>query len=308
MQSIFDLPKDIHYHILRIYLSRDELYQYSETCKFFNENIKEIKNQSAKNLPYHLKITKSPTSNSVLKSMKMIKWAEEHENFCFDQESLTVAAINGDLDIFKYVYKYTIYEFSPYIYYEASKRGNFEIIKWCNNKNLRSNKYGLIGACEYGDLNIVKWMIKKEFPYNIQAINKAVRNEHYYIVKYLVENNFYWDSSTFVLAAGNRNTRIISYLYNKASHNLNYIGWLSVDAYCFAIEFQDYGDFRMLNWLKKHYCPMGIQCINTALEVEDYEVIQWLLNNRCPIYQELYYVLLEDKLIKSVDPEFLKLV
>lgn len=305
MQSILDLPKDIHYHILRTYLSRDEIFQYSETCKFFHENIKEIKKQPSKSLPYHLKVIKCPTSDSVLESMRMIKWAEEHENFSFDQQSLTIAAINGDLDIFKYVYKYSIYAFGSYIYYEASKRGNFDIIKWCYKRDLRINKYALIGACEYGDLKIVKWMIKKEFPYDIEAINKAVRNEHYYIVKYLVECNYEWDSSTFVWAAGNSNPRIISYLYYKAAHNLKYLGWLTEDAFCIVIENKD---FRMLNWLRNHYCPMGMKCINTALEIEDYEILHWLLQNRCPIYTELYDNLVKDKIINNINPEFLRLI
>jgi hypothetical protein len=295
--NILDLPEDIHFYLLRIYLSKDELFQYMETCKYFYNNVKEIQKLPKKAIPFHLKVIKNPSMFAVTYSMELLQWAETHEKFNYNQYSARYAARNGDLNILKYILKKSLYNFDPFVYAEAAQKGKFDIIKWCYKKKLKSNIFALSGACQYGDLDMIKWMLKKNFEYDvIVSINVAASCNNFDVVKFFVESNYYWDSSTFCAAAQSDDIRIIKYLYSKASHNLNYVGWLTSGTYCSAIECEN---FKMLEWLKKHYCPMDISCINTALEIQNYEILKWLIENKCPVYRELYYDLKKDNIITT---------
>jgi len=202
-----------------------------------------------KNFKLNYKLPKFAARNNDLELIKFLKrnncpldnetWVEsiqeqnieilnylKKSNVKINQYSLKIAALTGNIDIFKFILKilekkYCIIDNESLCNY-AIMGGNLSMLKWllkegykldllsfqyaasCDNikilvyiYNLCSNDLSMPwfneetcqAAADNGNLRNLKWLRKKLCPWDMRTTMAAIENEHYDVLKWAIENN-----------------------------------------------------------------------------------------------------------------------
>jgi len=216
----------------------------------------------------------------------MIKWAKKHSWFEYSYMTSSMASRYGNLDVLKYLLKDNCV-FTQQVYYEAAQNGYFDIIKWCYRKNVCEIRESCMEqACGYGDLKIIKWLFEKNFPYyESLCCSTASYHGKLDILKFLIEKKvFSFDIFCYNYAAENGNIEILNYLYNLTVNDLS-MPWWSENTVNLACQ---NNKLDTVKFLVGHGCPISHKTVYTSFKHNNYEILYWLLENKCPIDYNLY--------------------
>jgi hypothetical protein len=285
-RGILSLNFDVHVYILH-FLADDNIYAYKETCSFFYNLIKYIKN-NFKNLPNCVIKDKPPSMDYITQSINLIKWAENNKKFKCNFKTVLSATIQGNLDVLKYLKKNnSIFFNDTCLYYYSSKNGHFDIIKYLFKEGIKPQYTALNGAVEYGDLKIIKWMLRNNFPYYRDTLcYEAAYHNKINILRYFVEVlEFEYSDIIFDYAAEGGNIKILKYLLKRSSCDLSIRAWWSTSTTASAAET---GQLKTLKWLRKKLCNWDVSTSYNAVVNNQIETLKWAIENGCPVDEVLF--------------------
>ena len=180
-----------------------------------------------------------------------------------DELAFRHACLNGHSHIIKYLYQIKPNLNISAANYDALKKaiwnGQLNIIEilfsWNNHINLSmDNEYLFFTACHEGHLNIVIWLLEKKpdiniFNNNNEAFIHACKNNHSNIIKYLIDfNNKILNQVSFKYICHNGNLDVIKFIYNKS--------------------------------LTTNTIFNSIECFNIASDLEDFNIISFLIDTQ----------------------------
>lgn len=272
-----DIPKDIVF-VVFTFLSSNDIYCIKEINNYLYFIIKLLSKKSLNRI-INYNLQKSPDISYICSSVNLFEWAKNHPHFYGNKLSILLAK-KGDLHLLKFILK-NGYTYDPDIYYEAARISfdNKDIITWCFKNNFKPNVKAIQGACENGNLNLVKWMDKNKFPFNKNACNMAAYFNHLNVLKFLIDKEYPWDKKIYEYAAKKGNIKILRFLLNISGRDLT-MPWWDENTMITAAK---YNQFETLKWLRKHRCPWNVKVIYGALECKNIEMVDWCINNGCPI-------------------------
>lgn len=143
---------------------------------------------------------------------------------------LSTVCFNGRLDIIKWFY------YRNYIDIDIDKeinnslkqsaiKGHFNILKWCDEKNIIDNYEEIVSGAAYGNIDILDWVWEKyknnekEFPTK-HILENAMSWCNLNVIKWFYEKatmfdlNFYYTTDDIVNVAMNNSIDIIEWLYD----------------------------------------------------------------------------------------------
>lgn len=163
-----------------------------------------------------------------------------------------------NVELYKYLLPFSYYfKDLPYI---CSRLGSINILKWC-----RQNR--------------------PNFYLNMYCYIEAITNNQDEVFKWLAKNNCHWDSSILMCLASQGNLPLIKW---AVRHGCPWDEHLCCNA-------AENGHLNIIKWVRKGNCPWNqwtfVFSINYYHKQEDttkaMEMMQWLLNNGCPLSEEL---------------------
>lgn len=179
------------------------------------------------------------------------------------------AALNGNLEIVKFIYEKCKGHCSKYIMDWAAEFGHLEILKWLYEKGLECGYMTMWYAVRYNHLDIVKWLHEKNENLSINMMHNAAECGHLEIVRWLHNNTIelYIDSAMYY-AAINGHLEIMKFLYENVSER-----YTMEDA-------AEYGNLEIVKFLYNQ----GECCSQDAIDIADEngynEIVEFLRENR----------------------------
>ena len=283
--NILDLNSYMIMEII-LYIDRDNLYQFKETCKDFYHHIS----------VFYKGEHKSPTINTTVSSIKMIEWAKNHPTFKYNIEHSLEASNNYKMKVLKYILKDGC-PFNNYIYttiFNNFNKNRLKMIKWLVRNNYKDNdELLMINACHDGLFYLVKWLYNKNFKYDEEAFNRACIGGRLPVVKFLLNKGCPWNSYAYDYAALAGHIHILKYLYNRSKNDLSMPIWGS-ETIVSAVEGNQ---LETIKYLREHKCQWNIMTTYIAIHNNNYEILEWLVRNKCPFDEHLVQELIDNKLV-----------
>ena len=236
------------------------------------------------------------------KNFSLINWLKSQKVDV--SRAASYAAGLGDLNLLKYFigegYKLI------YCYENAAKYGHIHILEYlkrnCKRNNSKAEELGkknrdeltkYLGqtairtgreieiAAKYGQFKSLKWLIQNNFRLDYRAAVQAIEGKQYDIFKWLIMNGCPINCRAYHALIEKNNLDLLKWLYDNYGNSSH----LEVSLYSFAISFGK--DTNILVWLKEQKCPMDTDLYRTAIDAEKNDAFKWLLENGCPITQEI---------------------
>jgi len=284
---VIDITKDCFNCIIN-FLSMDDIYPFMETCKFFNNFIKEYKKR---NKCFKLK---QPCAYHITQSIEMIEWAKSHSNFKYSYKISQYTSRRDNFKLLKYLYKDgCIFDYN--VLAEAIDNQNIKIIKWFLKKNIDIDDLCFHKACEKGDFDIIKILKKNNIhgDYNSESCYSAVKGNNLELLEYLINEGYKFYINSYIEAAKNGNIKILKCLLNIAQYDLSYPLF---DANVTA-EAAKYRNLNTLKWLRKNRCEWDCLTSYFLFKNNKIKILKWSLEKGCPIYESLYESLYKTNII-----------
>ena len=275
---LVNITKDC-FNCIILFLSIDDIYPFMETCKFFNNFIKEYKKR---NKYYNLK---QPCAYHITRSIQMIEWVKSHLKFKYTARISQFASRRDNFKLLKYLYKDgCIFDYNVLL--EAIENENLKIIKWFLKKNIDVNDLCFYKACEKGNFDIIKILKKNNIhgDYNSLSCYYAVSGNNLIILNYLINEGYKFCVKSYIKAAKNGNIKILKYLLNLAQHDLSYPFF---NTYVTS-EAAKYGKLKTLKWLRKNGCNWDSFTPYLSSKNNKIKTLKWSLENGCQIYESTY--------------------
>ncbi len=149
--------------------------------------------------------------------LELLKWAREEKKFEWDQDTINVAAYQGNVEMVKYCVANEC-PIKESACARAAENGHLEVLKYlreeakapwdCNTANC---------AAFNGHLHILEYLVERKCDkYNTYACEDAAKKGHFDCLKYLHETaKAPWDSRAVRYAHENNQTECVQYLLDK---------------------------------------------------------------------------------------------
>lgn len=192
----------------------------------------------------------------------------------YDFDPCTEAVSNGNLNLLKWLHDHKC-PWNEDICSTAALNGNLEILKYLHENKCFWNEFTCQSAAKYGHLDCLQYAHENGCPHNYDIIVTATEQGHLNIVQYLHENfSLSKDIFACTVAARNGYLEILQYL-----HKCGYF-W---DEYTCS-EAAKNGHLEILKYLHKNGCSWDGM---SRYSVHN-EILQYLVENKCPIWQKRY--------------------
>ena len=275
--NILDLDKYLIIHIFS-FLKNGEIFILNETSKTLKSLI-----DYDKGLRSRIKI---PHPYDIVQSIKLILWAKSHSSFKYDSRYSQFGSKQNSLRVIKFLF-YDKCKFNKYAYIEAIYNRNFKIIKWLYEHDIELTEDVFAAAAEVGNLKLLKWLKQKNCPWDEQTINASARSGNLRALKFAIKNGCDWEIQAFNYACQSGNIKIMEYLFKEACNDLSKPWWNSTVCASAA----QYGQLCILQFLKEKGCPWDVLCTYNAFYHNHIDVLVWAIQNKCPIYEGLFNLL-----------------
>ena len=256
------------------FLTQNDIYTIKEINAYFYKLIKYMC-QYPKNTFVNFSLLEQPDIDYICSSTSIFNWALNHPYFYKDRLPVVLAK-NRKLDPLIHIFKLG-YKFDPDVYYEASKNGYSEIIRWCYKNNYEPDERAIQGACESGNLQFLKWMDNHVFPFDENACHMASYHNNLDILQFLINKGYPWNKKIYTYASMKGNIKILRYLKKVAECDLS-MPWWNKEVTTTAAE---YNQFKTLKWLRKNSCPWNTDVIYASLQCGNIDMVKWCINNGC---------------------------
>jgi len=239
--------------------------------------------------------------------LDILKWGEESgyelDNI-LDKDGIAVAALNGHLEVVKYLRKLGI-PWNVGTYSNAAKNGHLELLKWCRanqcpwnemtcslaalNGHLELLKWCRANQCLWneltcshaasnGHLELLKWCRANQCPWNVVTCFNAALNGHLELLKWCRANQCPWNEETCDFAALNGHLELLKWCRAKQSP------WNTDTCSLAALN----GHLELLKWCRAIQCPWNERTCSYAAENGHLELLKWARLNGCPWDEKTY--------------------
>jgi len=254
------------------YLSIDEMYSFVETCKTFYFLVRNF---------LQIEI-KQPSIYHIVGSIQLIEWAKKHPNFKYCANYTKFAVKRNEIDILKYLIKDGC-NIDCRASYVAVQNDNFEILKYCVKKNIYSDSTLNVAASE-NNVKMMKYLIKKNCDFDHVTCNYAANSGSYEALKFLIENNCCLNYDIYDCAVMGGNLKLLKYLFRYTACDLSKPHFTQ-NTMQIAV---NKGFFNIVRWLTSKKCYMDHYSTYTAAKNNDIECLKYLIDNKCPIKNNLF--------------------
>ena len=149
--------------------------------------------------------------------LELLKWIREEKKCLWDSGTITVAAIQGNLEMVKYCVANEC-PIKVFACANAAFNGHLEVLKYLREEaKARWNSDTAAGAAENGHLHILEYLVERKFDkYNEDVCVCAAENGHLDCLKYLHETaKAPWDEKAVREAHENNHTDCVQYLLDN---------------------------------------------------------------------------------------------
>ena len=149
--------------------------------------------------------------------LELLKWAREEKKCEWDEETINVAVLKGNLKMVKYCIanECPINEWACVL---AAKNGHLEILKYLHEEvKAPWDSWTADWAAERGHLHILEYLVERKYDqYSVYACTVAAENGHLDCLKYLHETaKAPWDSDAVRYAHKKNHTECVQYLLDN---------------------------------------------------------------------------------------------
>lgn len=258
------------------FLTCNDIYAIKEINIYFCNLVKYMIRYH-ENTFVNFSLLSQPDINYICNSPILFQWAINHPYF-YEDRLPVILAKNKQINALIYILSKG-HKFNPDVYYEASKNGCSEIIKWCYKNNYEPDERAIQGACESGNLQFLKWMDKNFFPFDENACHMAAYHDKLDILKFLINKGYPWNKKIYKYASMKGNLRILKYLKKTAECDLS-MPWWDKETTITAAE---NNQFKTLKWLRENSCPWNVNVIYAGLQCGNIEMVDWCIRNGCEL-------------------------
>lgn len=182
-----------------------------------------------------------------------------------------MASEKGYLVFLQYLVEEEEYECDVSSYIQAAINGHIDIIRYLvdnlHRPDLLDDLDILGAAVQYGQFEITQYLLEDGFPVNEYIMHQASMGGNLEIVKYLHEYGCPWDSSVYT-----GNIEIMKYAYQEGCPLNEY-----------ACDFvASRGDITALKFLREHDCPWWENTVMAAYDACEFLTVLYLRENGCP--------------------------
>ena len=149
--------------------------------------------------------------------LELLKWAREEKECECDENTIIVAARQGNLEMVKYCVANEC-PINEWACTEAAENGHLECLKYLRKEAKAPWDWGTAaGAAGNGDLHILEYLVERKYDkYDEGACMLAARNGHFDCLKYLHETaKAPWDYWAVRAARKNKDPECVQYLLDN---------------------------------------------------------------------------------------------
>lgn len=195
------------------------------------------------------------------RSLPLVQWLFEHDCPYQDDYSFPIEAMQGSLEVLKYLIpKYLSIENPEDIDY-CLKSGNLEMTKWLyEHYQSLFEEFSCDHACESGNLELIEWLEERGFALEPKHFSSALASGNIVLLE-RIQRGHELTEFNFVEASCVGNIAILEYLKELNCPLNSSRCYLSAAEYC---------QLEVLVWLKKNDYPLTSDEFNTSEEIEQY--------------------------------------
>lgn len=175
-----------------------------------------------------------------------LQWAWSKYNFWHQDEIRSLcklAAQLGNLTIFKWIVKQC--RLNPDICHQVSLFRNYSLLKWIMKEGCPFDERVFSNVCRHGDLDMVQWLYENYCIFSQNSLNEAVLSGNLSLLQWLLDKGFQLESCAYNNACNGHPDSVI----------------------------------EILNWLKKHKCPVPSDFWLKVAFLNNEDIIDWTLAN-----------------------------
>lgn len=171
----------------------------------------------------------------------------------------------------------------PYeICVQLIQAGHLDCLKYYIEKNDyrdKNNDMYCKTACEFGHLDILQWLKNENYKSNPKILRYAIINGHLHILQWAIANGYELCAHHYEDAAKSGNLQILLFLKENCCPKE------SISPYLYATMS---GHLHILKWLRENGHPWrnekcaSYDIILIAISKGIFEIVKWLVNNKCP--------------------------
>lgn len=194
------------------------------------------------------------------------------------QNTFTIAAYNGDMEIINWLYENGC-PWSVNACKAAASAGNLELLKWLYQRGCPADAGTYTGAAFARRRDIMEWALRHrvdlftyEYSYSWHAMDAATFSGDIDIVEWLRANRCPWTSFSLFGPAINDDVQMIGHLLKQGCP-------LNSNAINIAVR---KGSLKAAKLLHAASCPLEAKTFYSAAMQPDLTILQWLLKEKCP--------------------------
>lgn len=236
--------------------------------------------------PYFSTNTDLITLAITQKNVDMFFWATETDcKITSSHFSLTVK--NGLLPIVQYLKSHYPVYCSWNI--ECLPANDLEFLEWCIEHGYPYDKFLIANAVTFKNcLSVLEYLhsLDPPCPWTAETAENAIKSHNYEALKWCVERGCPVSSLCLELVAKSGELELLRYLVSRAAALTEKV----INAAVAHLEIVKY-----LRSFKYIPCPWSIQTVVRAIKEGNTEVVEWLVENGCPVDYQVLFAAFENK-------------